>query len=112
MDNSRKRYRQMEQYMTYALLADLVLFILFLITAGNGIIWLKVILAILTIALSGLCLAYLYLTQELLRQRSFWMSVGAAAILVCLLFSLILNYPSPHKYKNNDASQTSSAVQE
>lgn len=112
MDNSRKRYRQMEQHMTYALLADLVLFILFLITAGNGIIWLKVILAILTIALSGLCLAYLYLTQELLRQRSFWMSVSAAAILVCLLFSLILNYPSPHKYKNDNTSQTSSAVED
>lgn len=112
MDNSRKRYRQMEQYMTYALLADLLLFILFLITAGNGIIWLKVILAILTIALSGLCLTYLYLTKELLRQRSFWMSVGAAAIILCLLFSLILNYPSPHKYKNNDASQASNSVQE
>ena len=112
MDTSRNRYRQLEQYMTYALLADLALFILFLITAGNGIIWLKVILSIIIIGLSGLCLAYLYLTKELLRQRSFWMSVSAAAILVCLLFSLILNYPSPHKYKNTNTSQTSSTVQE
>ena len=112
MDNSRKRYQQMERYMTYALLTDLLLFILFLITAGNGIIWLKVILAILVISLSGLCLAYLYFSRELLRQRSFWMSVSAAAILVCLLFSLVLNYPSPHKYKNNNTTETSSAVQE
>lgn len=110
MDNSRKRYRQMEQYMSYALLSDLVLFILFLVTAGHGIIWLKVILAILVIGLSALCLAYLYLTQELLRQRSFWMSVSAAAILICLLFSLVLNYPSPHKYKNAKESQSTSAT--
>jgi len=112
MDNSRKRYRQMERCMTFALLADLILFILFLITAGNGIIWLKVILAILVVGLSGLCLCFLYLTQELLRQRSFWMSVSAAAILACLLFSLVLNYPSPHKYKNADTSNTSTSVTE
>ena len=112
MDKARRRYRQMEQYMTYALLADLLLFILFLIVAGNGILWLKVILAILTIALSSLCIAYLYLTKELLRQRSLWMSVSAAAILLCLLFSLLLNYPSPHKYKNNNDSENTSAVQE
>lgn len=112
MDNSRKRYQKMEQYMTYALLVDLILFVLFLITAGNGIIWLKVILAIFIIALSGLCLAFLFFTQELLRQRSFWMTVSAAAILVCLLFSLLLNYPSPHKYKNIEPAQQTSVVQE
>ena len=112
MSNSQKRYRQMEQYMTYALLADLVLFVLFLITAGNGIIWLKVILAILIIAISGLCIAFLYMTNELLKRRSFWMSVSAAAILVCLLFSLILNYPSPHKYKNANTNPETSYAQE
>lgn len=98
------RYKEMERYMTLALIADAVLFVLYLICAGIGIIWLKVILAILSIALSGLCLAYLYLSKELLRQRSFWMSVCAAAVLVCVVFSLILNFPSPNKYKNNENS--------
>ena len=76
MDNNI-RYKQMEQYMTYALFADAVLFILFLIFAGLGIIWLKVITAILCILLSGACLALLYLSKELLKQRSLWMSTAA-----------------------------------
>jgi len=100
MANRGNRYKEMERYMTYALIADAAIFVLYLICAGTGVIWLKVILAILGIALSGLCLAWLYLSQELLKRRSLWMSVGAAAVLVCLLASLILNYPSPNKYKN------------
>jgi len=28
-----------------------------------------------------------------------WMSVSAAAVVLCLLFSLILNMPSPNPYK-------------
>ncbi len=80
--------------MTYALIADGLLFILYLICAGAGIIWLKVILAILAILLSGLCLAWLFVSRELLRPRSLWMSAAAAAVIVCIVFSLILNYPS------------------
>ena len=93
------RYKQMEQYMTFALIADAGIFILYLIFAGFGIIWLKVITAILCLLISGACLALLYMTKELLRQRSLWMSVAAAAVAVCVLFSLILNFPSPNKYK-------------
>ena len=90
MAQPRNRYKEMERYMTYALIADAVLFVLYLICAGSGIIWLKVILAILAIALSGLCLFFLYSTRELLRQRSLWMSACAAAVLICTLacFSL------------------------
>ena len=93
--------------MTYALIADAVLFVLYLICAGSGIIWLKVILAILAIALSGLCLFFLYSTRELLRQRSLWMSACAAAVLICTLASLILNFPSPNKY-TDDTNSTES----
>ena len=85
------RYKEMERYMTYALLADLFLFILYLCFAS--IIWLKVILSILIIILSGGSLAYLYITKELLKQRSLWMTAAAGSILICLLFSLILNFP-------------------
>ena len=101
MAQRSNRYKEMERYMTLALIADAVLFVLYLICAGSGVIWLKVILAILTIALSGLCLAYLYFSKELLRQRSFWMTVCAGAVLVCVVASLILNFPSPNKYKND-----------
>lgn len=96
------RYKEMERYMTYALLADTVAFILYLIVAGNGIIWLKVILTLICLGISGLLLWFLYTTRELLRQRSLWITTGAAAIVVCLLFSLILNFPSPNKYKPDE----------
>lgn len=101
MAERQNRYKEMERYMTYALIADAVLFVLYLICAGSGVIWLKVILSILTIVLSGLCLGYLYLSRELLRQRSLWMTVCAGAVLVCVVASLILNFPSPNKYKKD-----------
>ena len=87
------RYRQLEKLMTSALIADGVLFLLYLIFAACGVIWLKVILALCVILISGGCLTLLYLSKELLRKRSLWMSTAAAAALVCLLFSLILNFP-------------------
>ena len=87
------RYRQLEKLMTSALIADGVLFLLYLICAACGVIWLKVVLALCVILISGGCLALLYLSKELLRKRSLWMSTAAAAALVCLLFSLILNFP-------------------
>ncbi|MBR4865019.1 MAG: hypothetical protein IKU07_10620 [Oscillospiraceae bacterium] len=102
------RYRQMEQVMTYVLLSDLAMFIIYLFAAGFGIIWLKAITAIIAILVSGLCLWFLYMTQELLKQRSFWMTTAAAAILICVLFSLILNFPSPNPF--NELANTVSAI--
>lgn len=110
MVNKPNRYSEMERYMTYALLADAVLFVLYLIIAGSGIVWLKIVLAILGLILSGLLLWYLYITKELLKRRSLWISTGAAAIAVCLLFSLILNFPSPNKYKPNEEEKSSYSV--
>jgi len=100
MAQRRNRYKEMERKLSYVLAADAALFVLYLLFAGLGIIWLKVTLAIIAILVSGLCLGFLYLSQELLRRRSLWMSASAAAILICILFSLILNYPSPNKYKD------------
>lgn len=111
MAKRRNRYKEMERYMTFALIADAALLLLYLIFAGLGVVWLKVILAILAIVLSCLCLVFLFLSKELLRQRSLWMSVGAAAVLVCILFSLILNFPSPNPYKKTvPADGTSAAI--
>ena len=99
MSDKPNRYKEFEQYMTVALCADAAIFVLYLIFAGLGIIWLKVILLLASLVISGYVLWSLYMSKELTRPRSIWMSVGAAAIIVCLLFSLILNYPSPNKYK-------------
>lgn len=101
MTQKASRYKTMERYMTIALCLDAVLFILYMIVAGNGIIWLKVILSLLCFVISGALLWFLYKTKELLRQRSLWITTGAAAIVVCLFFSLILNFPSPNKYKHD-----------
>lgn len=93
------KYKVFEQFMTIALCADAVAFILYMIFAGLGIIWLKVILSLVCFALSGYILWVLYNSKELLRQRSLWMTVGAGAIAFCLFMSLVLNFPSPNKYK-------------
>lgn len=95
MARKLNRYKEMERYMILAIGLDVALFVLYMIVAGAGIIWLKVILTILMVLLSGAILAFLYMTQELLRPRSLWMTAAAGAILVCLVFSLILNFPSP-----------------
>lgn len=94
--SDRNRYKQFEQYMTGALLAGLVFFIIYMIAAGTGTIWLQVISAIFVFGLSGLCLYVLFQSKELLKPRSLWMSVGAFALAFCLLFSLILQFPSPN----------------
>lgn len=103
MAKKQNRYKDLETKLTAALIVDAVIFILYLLFAGLGIIWLKVVTAILTILISGLCLVLLYFSGELLRQRSLWMTVGFGAVVICLLFSLILNYPSPKKSRDSDA---------
>lgn len=85
----------MEKYMTGALIGDALLFIVYLIAAGTGVIWLKILSSIIAIILSVLCLVYLYLTKLLTRPQSLWMTTAAGAVLICILFSLVLNFPSP-----------------
>lgn len=98
MAKQNSRYRQMERYMTYAILAALLFFILFWISAGAGVIWAKVITAIFTALITVLSLLYLFITKELLRPRSLWMTAASGSILLCLLFALLLNFPSPNPY--------------
>jgi cytochrome bd-type quinol oxidase subunit 2 len=112
MDKSAKRYADMERYITLALIASLLLFIVFLVASGCGIVWLKILVAIFAILIPGLCLYVLYLTKELLRQRSLWMSVASAAIIICILFSLILNYPSPKPVMESGSTSQSTVSAE
>ena len=110
MTNGQNRYKTMSRNMTLVLIADCILFIIYLAAAGVGVVWLKVVSAILTILVAGLCLAFLYLTKELLRQRSLWMTTAAAALVICVLFSLILNFPSPSPFAQDHTDPPVSAV--
>ena len=94
MAERRNRYRQFESNITLTLIGNLLLFLLYLIFASQGLIVLKIIVAILCGLLSLGILGVLFLNQEITKPRSLWMTVGAASIAACLLVSLILNFPS------------------
>ena len=91
----RNRYRELGFNMTRIILADAVVFLLYLLFAGYGITPLKIITAIVAIIGSILCLGFLHLVNELKRRRSLWMVTAFAAIALCTLVSLLTNMPSP-----------------
>ena len=91
----RMRYKEIDQLMTRVLIADAAVFVLYLIFAGFGLTVLKVFTVIIALAVSGLCLAYLYKIGEFKKARSRWLVMGFGSIILCTLVSLILNYPSP-----------------
>ena len=95
MDRKNKRYQKMESIVTVALCIDAAVFLLYLIFAGVGISGLRVAAAVICILISGLLLAFLYMTRELLRKRSFWMTLAALSIIVCTMFSLLVRFPAP-----------------
>ena len=90
MSGKRNRYRDFERFIVLCLVLATILFFAYLSAAGVGNIALKIVYAVLAIVL--------YQRNELRRQRSFWMSVWSAAIVICVLMSIILNYPSPNLY--------------
>ncbi len=89
----RNRYKEMEQLMTAILLSATVIFVLYLIVSGVGILWLKVLTALLDYLICLGCLAFLYMTKELLKQRSLWLTSGFFCLALCLTVSLILGFP-------------------
>ena len=91
----RRSYKKDEKLLTQILIADAAVFVLYMIFAACGWIALKVIAAIAIIVASGLCLAFLYMTGEIRRTRSRWLVLGFGCTLICLLVSLIFNYPAP-----------------
>lgn len=92
---TRIRYKQIDQLLSSVIIADAVVFLLYLVFAGLGITALKVLTAIIALVGSALCLAYLYKLGEFRKRRSRWLVMGFGAIILCTLVSLILNYPSP-----------------
>jgi hypothetical protein len=92
---ARMRYKKIDQLLSRVLIGDTAAFILYLIFAALGLSVLKFIIAIIALLLSGLSLAYLYRIGEFKKARSRWLVLGFGCILICLLVSLLLNYPSP-----------------
>lgn len=91
----RSKFRELERNLTYVIFADLVLFVLTLAAGGAGIGWLKFIVSVLTILISGLGCTFLVLINEHKRRRSWWMLSAFGSMLLCTLVSLIVNYPAP-----------------
>ena len=91
----RNRYRELEKKVTLMIAADVAVFVLYLLVAGAGVIALKVITAIVAIIASLLALGFLFMSGELLKKRSLWMSVAFASVLLCTIVSLICNFPGP-----------------
>lgn len=91
----RNQFRQLERSLTMVIFADLILFILTLAAGGIGIGWLKVIVGLCTIVISGLGCTFLVLINEHKRRRSWWMLSAFGSMLLCTLVSLLMNYPCP-----------------
>jgi hypothetical protein len=85
----------MENIMTKVILADVLVFVLYLVSAGFAWHILKVITAIIAIFGSLLCVGWLYLTGEFSRRRSLWMVTAFICIVICVVVSMLLNYPCP-----------------
>ena len=91
----RNSYREFESLMIKVILVDIAVFVLYLVFAWKDIAALKVITAITAIVGSLLSLAWMFLTGELTRRRSFWMLTAFVCILLCVVVSLLLGSPCP-----------------
>lgn len=95
-ENTPKRsYRQLEKRLIAAVLADLGVYLLYLLFAGLGIVWLKLTLAVVGIVAGILGCAFLVLIDEYKRRRSRWVLCAFGAIALCIVVSLITRFPGP-----------------
>lgn len=92
---SRDNFRKLENLLTKVILGTLAAFVLMLVAAGNGVGWLKILLAVPVMLVSGLGTVLLVLKQEYKKRRSWWMLAAFGSLLLCTLVSLILGYPAP-----------------
>lgn len=91
----RNQFKQLERSLTMVIFADLVLFLLTLAAGGAGIGWLKVIVGLVTVLISGLGCTFLVLIREHKRRRSWWMLAAFGGMFVCTLVALFTGYPFP-----------------
>jgi len=95
MSSKRSRYKKLEALITVALGVDVAIFLAYLVFAGLGMTALKAVTAVLCFVISGAVLYILYMTRELLRKRSIWMTLAALCTILCVLASLLLRFPAP-----------------
>ena len=93
MGEKRKTYKDFEKFLTMVLFVDLAVFALYLLFAGLGLLVLKILLALLTIAASAFGLWMLYRSKELLRNRSLWLTCAFCSIPLLSVVSLLCNFP-------------------
>ena len=95
-NNRRQKntFRTLERMLTRVIFGTRALFLLMLICAATGIGWLKWMLAITVILVSGMGTALLVLKQEHRKRRSWWMLASFVGLLACTLVSLIAGYPA------------------
>ena len=93
-ENTQKRsFKQLEQQLTIAVIVNAAIYLLYLLFAGFGITWLKVILALAGISLGILGCAFLVLIGEHKRRRSLWILCAFGSIAACILVSLLTRFP-------------------
>lgn len=95
MGDKKNGYKAFESFLTILLLIDVVVFLLYLIFAGAGVLALKIILAILGILIAAAGFFFLYSSREILRQRSLWLTCGFGSVALLTIVSLICNFPAP-----------------
>ena len=95
--NRKKKnsFRKFESLLTKVIFGELAGFLLMLLFAALGVGWLKWILAVAVILVSGAGCYLLVAKQEHKRRRSWWMLASFAGMLLCTLVSLIAGYPAP-----------------
>ena len=94
-NSPQRSFRQLERNLTLVILADLILFILTLAASGTGILWLKIIVGLICMAISFLGGAFLVLINEHKRRRSWWLIVAFGSLFLCTLVSLLTASPTP-----------------
>ena len=93
MAKRTNRYRQFDFIMTRVVIADVFIFLLYMLSAATGIGFLKGLCALVAILGSAACLGYLYLSQEWLKKRSLWLTMSFGAIFLLTIVSLICKVP-------------------
>lgn len=96
MKQGNMQYQKLKKILKYLLAADLLAFLTLMTASAVHVPEVKFFSAISTLLLSGLCLTLLYRSHELMRRRSFWMTVSSGALAACAVFSLVLHFPSPN----------------
>lgn len=89
----RRSFKQLERTLSYVVFADLVLFILMMVFSCQAILWLKIVLGILVMVLSGLGCCFLVLIEEHKKSRSWWILSAFGSLLLCALVSMITGSP-------------------